>query len=390
MKKQMVKAGIDMLLAKNEVPFSGNAVGLITNHTGVTKDLQRSIDTLLGAGVDIRALFGPEHGLIGTAQDGNEVAHSMDARSSLPVYSLYGEQLQPSEEMLKDLDVLVFDMQDVGVRFYTYLYTMAYAMKAAADHNLAFIVLDRPNPIKGTIVEGASVEEAFTSFVGDYGLPFRYGLTVGEAARYINARQDWGAELEVVPMEGWSRTLWFDNTDLTWVMPSPNLPTLDTAVVYPGTVLFEGTNLSEGRGTTRPFELIGSPWLDAPRVVKSIDVALDELRLQGVRVRETYFSPVASKHAGKLCHGFQIHVTDRNTYEPVKFAIVCLKAIRDQHVDVFSWRSYEDMTLAIDRLAGTDALRKMIDGEMPLAKILERMTPETSTFEKVSQKYHLY
>ncbi len=379
-----------MLLEKYGAPFRGDAVGLITNHTGVTKDLRRSVDALLDSGVDIRALFGPEHGLKGTAQDGDEVGHFTDPRSGLRVYSLYGERLQPSAEMLNGLDVLVFDMQDVGVRFYTYLSTMAYAMKAAADYNLAFVVLDRPNPIKGSVAEGAPVENAFASFVGDYGLPFRYGLTVGEVARYVNATQGWGAALEVVPTEGWSRALWFDDTDLTWVMPSPNLPTLDTAVVYPGAVLFEGTNVSEGRGTTRPFEFVGAPWLDAPRLVEALRLAFGEAGARGVKVREACFSPVASKHAGSLCQGFQIHVTDRDAYEPLRCALICLKTIRDQHPDTFSWRSHRDRTFAIDRLAGTDALRKMMDAEAPLADVLERMTPDLSAFGELSQPYHLY
>ena len=390
MKKREVKAGIDVLLGQPDTPLRGNAVGLITNHTGVTKNLNRSVDALLDAGVNIRALFGPEHGLTGTAQDGDEVGHATDARSGLRVYSLYGEQAQPSTEMLDGLDVLAFDMQDVGARCYTYLYTMAYAMKAAAAHGLAFVVLDRPNPITGSVTEGVPLEKAFASFVGDYGLPFRYGLSVGEVARYINATQGWGAELEVVPMQGWSRALWFDDTDLPWVTPSPNLPTLETATLYPGTVLFEGTNVSEGRGTTRPFELLGAPWLDAARVVASLRLAFDEAGARGVRAREAHFSPVTSKHAGKLCHGFQLHVTDRDVYEPVKSAVICLKTIRDQHPDEFSWRNSQDGTFAVDRLAGTDALRTMVDSEAPLADILERMTPDLSAFKEVSRQYHLY
>ena len=390
MKKQRVKAGIDVLLEHRGAPLRGNAVGFITNHTGVTKDLNRSIDALLDVGVDLRALFGPEHGLSGTAQDGDEVSHATDARSGLRVYSLYGERLAPSAEMLDGLDVLVFDMQGVGVRFYTYLYTMAYAMKAAADHRLKFAVLDRPNPITGSVTEGAPIEKTFASFVGDYGLPFRHGLTVGEVARYINVTQGWGAELEVVPMDGWSRALWFDDTDLPWVTPSPNLPTLDTATLYPGTVLFEGTNVSEGRGTTRPFELLGAPWLDAARVVASLRMAFDEAGARGVNVREAYFSPLTSKHAGNLCHGFQLHVTDREVYEPVASAIICLKTIRDQHPDEFAWRSSQDGTFAVDRLAGTDALRKMMAAGAPLADLLDRMTPDLTAFEEVSRQYYLY
>ena len=390
MKKQEVKAGVDVLLENHKTLLQGNAVGLITNHTGVSKSLDRSVDALLGAGADVRALFGPEHGLAGTAQDGDEVGHATDARSGLQVYSLYGERVTPSAAMLDGLDVLVFDMQDVGARFYTYLYTMANAMKAAARYGLAFVVLDRPNPITGATTEGAPVEEAFASFVGDYGLPFRHGLTVGEVARYINGVQGWGAALEVVPIQGWSRALWFDETDLPWVTPSPNMPTLDTAVVYPGTVLFEGTNLSEGRGTTRPFELLGAPWLNAARVVASLRLAFDEAGARGVGVREASFSPLSSKHANTLCHGFQLHVMDREIYEPVKCAVICLKTVRDERPQAFSWRRHQDGTFAVDRLAGTDALRTTVDAGAPLAELLERMTPDLSAFEEVSQRYYLY
>ena len=265
-------------------------------------------------------------------------------------------------------------------------------MKAAAHHGLAFVVLDRPNPITGSATEGAPIEKAFASFVGDYGLPFRHGLSVGEVARYVNVTQGWGAALEVVPMQGWSRALWFDDTDLTWVTPSPNLPTLETAVVYPGTVLFEGTNVSEGRGTTRPFELLGAPWLGAARVVASLKTAFDEAGARGAsRCVKLTFLLVTSKHAGKLCHGFQLHVTDRDVYEPVKSAIICLKTIRDQHPDEFAWRNFQDGTFArsTDLPEPTRFGRWWIAGA-PLAEILERMTPDLSAFEEVSRRFYLY
>lgn len=370
----IVKNGIDVLLESRGSKLEGIRLGLITNHTGVTHTLQSTVEAMIESGFNIRTLFGAEHGLRGAVQDGATVDHAVDTRTGLRVYSLYGEHLQPTTEMLRGLDALVFDMQDVGVRFYTYLYALAYAMQAAAEHNLGFFVLDRPNPIRGDVVEGAPIEPKMASYVGDYGLPFRTGLTIGEFAHYVNQVNNWQASLEVIPLEGWQRSMWYDATGLPWVMPSPNLPTLDSAIVYPGTVLFEGTNCSEGRGTTRPFELIGAPWLETPRTIEVINQTLTTLGLQGVLLREAYFAPTTSKYQGQLCHGIQLHVSDRDKYEPVKTAIVCLKVIHDLHAEAFEWRPDREASLAIDRLAGTKTLRTMIDAGAPNDELLHSLS----------------
>jgi len=385
-----VSTGIDVLLESGAAALKGASVGLITNHTGVTRHLASAIDPLREAGVDLRALFGPEHGVRGDAQDGQTIGHTVDPRSGIPVYSLYGETKRPTPQMLEGLDALVYDIQDVGVRFYTYIYTMAYCLEAAGKLGLKFIVLDRPDPITGTKVEGAPIEPEITSFVGDYGLPFRYGLTIGELARCLNDTQGWGADLEVIAMRGWRRDLWFDETGIPWVMPSPNLPTLETAVVYPGTVLFEGTNVSEGRGTTRPFEIIGAPWIDAARCTKIASENLAAAGVEGALLRETHFVPTHSKHQGEACHGFQIHVLDRDRFEPVRAGVTLLKTIHDLYPDQFAWRSSQKEYWFIDLLSGTRALRDMIDKGCALADVVDRMTQGTEAFAKARERYFLY
>jgi len=385
-----VLAGIDVLLESGAAPLKGLRVGLVTNHTGVTRRLESSIDRLLQAGVNLRALFGPEHGVRGDAQDGQAIGHSVDPRTGIPVYSLYGETRRPSSEMLEGLDALVCDIQDAGVRFYTYIYTMAYTLEAAAKHGLKYFVLDRPNPITGTRVEGAPIEAGISSFVGDYGLPFRYGLTLGELARCLNETRGWSADLEVIAMRGWRRNMWYDQTGLPWVMPSPNLPTLETAAVYPGAVLFEGTNVSEGRGTTRPFEIIGAPWIDAAALIEAARESLAAAGVQGAILRETHFIPTHGKHRGEACHGFQIHVLDRDRFEPVKAAVVLLKTIRDLFPGEFSWRASERPLWPVDLLAGTKALREMIDQGRPLEDVVERMTQGADAFAREREAYFLY
>lgn len=385
-----VSTGIDVLLEGGAAPLRGLRAGLITNHTGVTHRLVSAIDPLREAGVDLCALFGPEHGVRGDAQDGQEVGHGVDARTGIPVYSLYGETKRPTSDMLDGLDALIYDIQDAGVRFYTYIYTMAYSLEAAAQFGLKFWVLDRPNPITGTRVEGAPIEPEVTSFVGDYGLPFRYGLTVGELARYLNETRGWNADLEVIPMRGWRRDMWFDETGVPWVMPSPNLPTLETAIVYPGTVLFEGTNVSEGRGTTRPFEIIGAPWIDAERCVAAATENLAAAGVKGALLRETHFIPTQSKYRGEGCHGFQIHVLDRDRFEPVRTGVVLLKTIHDLYPDQFAWRASQKPIWSIDLLSGTRALRKMIDQGSDLREVVDRMTQGAESFAKASESYFLY
>ncbi|RPI99280.1 MAG: DUF1343 domain-containing protein, partial [Candidatus Aminicenantes bacterium] len=329
-----VKPGVEVFLEKRLDLVKGKRVGLITNPTGADGALRSTIDLFRAEpGIDLVALYGPEHGVRGNAQAGEYVPFYYDEKFKLPVFSLYGQSFKPDPGMIKNIDeymrsfdtketgkvpeagmvkgidVLVFDIQDVGTRVYTYIATMAYAMQAAAEAGIDFIVLDRPAPVNGVDMEGAILEyPEFSSFVGLFPIPLRFGMTAGELAKLFNdkflART---AKLTVIPMEGWKRTMWFDETGLPWVIPSPNMPTLDTATVYPGLVAIEGTNMSEGRGTTRPFEQFGAPWIDA----NELAARLNALALPGVRFREAWFTPWFSKFQGELCGGCQVHVTDR-------------------------------------------------------------------------------
>lgn len=361
-----VQPGLDVLL-DDPKPILGKSIGLVTNHSALTEDMRHSVPVLAaGRGWKLKILFGPEHGIWGEAQDMAHVEHSRDPLTGLPVYSLYGDsksKLSPSTELLKQLDALVIDMQDIGSRYYTFIYTMALCMRAAAPLGVKVIVLDRPNPIDGIHLEGNIREERYSSFVGMFPLPTRHGMTAGELARYFNARFNLGCDLEVVPMRGWKRWMWWGDTGLTWVIPSPNMPTVFTAAVYPGMCLIEGTNLSEGRGTTHPFEFFGAPWLDPFKLAE----ALNHLDLPGMKFRPHYFMPAFQKHAGKVCGGVELHVTDRRGFEPYRTGLWCVKVARDLGRKDFDWRrepyEFETDRLAIDLLAGTDKYRKLIESD---------------------------
>ena len=373
-------------------------VGLLCHPASVAADLTHIVDRFLQMGVRPTRLFGPEHGVRGDAQDMIDVAAATDSRTGIPVSSLYGatfESLTPTGADLADVDVLVIDLQDVGSRYYTYVWTMGLAMKAAAAAGVRVVVLDRPNPIGGVQVEGGPVEPGYESFVGLGSVPVRHGLTIAEMARLIAAGLSWGpppfrdpvdVELAIVPLQGWRREMAFDETGLPWVLPSPNMPTVDTAFVYPGQCLFEGTNLSEGRGCTRPFEIVGAPFLDGYRWME----ALATEGLPGVRFRPLTLRPTFHKFANQPCGGVQLHVTDRRTFLPLRTGIALLAAARAQAPRDFAWRTkaYEfvEGTLAIDLLAGTAAVRAGIERGMPVAEIvapfarlerefLERRTP---------------
>jgi uncharacterized protein YbbC (DUF1343 family) len=308
----------------------------------------------------------------------------------VPIFSLYSETREPTPAMLDLIDVLVIDIQDVGARIYTFIYTMANCLAAAARKGLPVIVCDRPNPIGGTAIEGAMLEEGHESFVGQYPIPMRHGMTVGELARLFNERHGLGAALEVVPMEGWSRGMYWDETGLPWVMPSPNMPTLDTAIVYPGTVLFEGTMLSEGRGTTRPFELIGAPWLDG----EELAARLNAIGLAGVYFRPAIFEPTFQKHVKATCGGCQIHVTDREAFEPVKAGVALMRECFGLAPDRFEWRAppyeYEHDKMPIDILAGSPQLRQQIERQTPLADIAASWRAGEAAFAKIRAPYLLY
>ncbi len=361
--------GLTRLLASRRL--DGLRVGLVCNPASVDANLDHAADLLLRApGVTLAALFGPQHGFRADLQDNMiESPHGADDRRRVPVYSLYSETREPTAEMLQGLDVLVIDLQDVGARIYTFIYTMANCLRAAARHGVPVVVCDRPNPVGGEAVEGPMLEAGYESFVGLYPIPMRHGLTVGELAILFNTRFGIGADLEVVGMEGWSRGMYFDQTGLPWVIPSPNMPTLDTAIVYPGAVLFEGTQLSEGRGTTRPFELLGAPWVDAERASAGVNT----LGLGGVRFRPVVFEPTFHKFARESCGGCQIHVTDRQAFRPVLAAVAVMAEFRRADPARFAWRQppyeYEHDKMPIDILAGSPALRLQLESNVPVREI---------------------
>ena len=367
-----IKLGITALLEGGCAPLRGLRVGAILNPTSLDEALRHDVDLLHGParahGVALAALFGPEHGVRGDVQYLEEVAAARDARTGLPEHSLYGKDfasLTPRDEDLRGLDALVFDIQDVGARYYTYLATMGLAMQAAVRNKLRFVVLDRPNPIGGVAVEGGVVQPGFESFVGLWPVSARHGLTAGELAQMLNAPAPGGfglgCDLHVVALQGWTRERLFPQTGLRWVMPSPNMPTVDTALVYPGMCLLEGTNLSEGRGTTRPFELFGAPWLDGAALAD----ALERERLPGVRFRPCAFTPTWDKHRGARCQGVQLHLDDAQAIDAVRLGVAAIVHARAQAPGRFGWRTekYEfvEHLPAIDLLAGSAAFRSGVE-----------------------------
>jgi len=352
----MVITGLQQLAITARDELRGRRIGLVTQPAAVLPNMQAAEDALLYAGVAITALFGPEHGFDGSAADGAAVDHGVHARLGIPVYSLYGADREPTDAMLAEVDVMVFDMQDVGVRFYTYLSTLYYLLRASGRTGIPLLVLDRPNPIGGVAVEGPPVEPGLESFVGIMDVPIRHGMTLGELAQLINVEQGFGADLIVLPMDGWQRAQWFDETGLPWVPTSPGMPHLSTATVYPGMCFFEGTNLSEGRGTTLPFEVAGAPWLDGYRLA----VSLNHLDLPGVRFRPVHFVPSSSKHAGVACQGVQVHALDRTAMRAVTTGLHVIAACRAQDPDRFAFleSSWEGRPPHFDLLAGSAALRE--------------------------------
>jgi uncharacterized protein YbbC (DUF1343 family) len=339
----------------------------------------------------LTAMFGPQHGFRSDLQENMiESPHARDAKRRLPVYSLYSETREPTREMLADVDVLVIDLQDVGTRIYTYIYTMANCLRAARAHGVRVVVCDRPNPINGVHIEGALLDSAYVSFVGQFPIPMRHGLTIGEAARLFNDHFAINAAVDVVPMDGWRREMWFDDTALPWVLPSPNIPTLDTAIVYPGAVLFEGTLLSEGRGTTRPFELSGAPWIDGERFAD----AMNSRRLPGAIFRAAFFEPTFQKHAKVLCGGCQVHVTDRRVFQPLRAAVEMLDEFHREAPSQTLWRDppyeYEHVKPPIDILYGSDRLRRGLDEGKSVASIVGDWPRDEEAFRTLRDKYLLY
>jgi uncharacterized protein YbbC (DUF1343 family) len=381
--------GSEVLLASGAL--RGKRVGVVCNPASVDHGLRHVVDAIAAdSAIRLAAIFGPQHGFRSDVQENMiETAHGEDADRRVPVYSLYSETREPTQAMLDGLDVLVIDLQDVGTRIYTYIYTMAYCLAAAHTHRLKVIVCDRPNPIDGATVEGPVLVKGFESFVGLYPIPMRHGMTIGELARLFNEAYGIGSALEIVKMKGWRREMYHDEAAAPWVMPSPNMPTLDSAIVYPGTVLFEGTNVSEGRGTTRPFELVGFPGIGAERFAD----AMNALALPGVFFRPTVFEPTFHKHAKETCAGCQIHVLDRRAFKPVLTGIALTAAFRNGSRR-FAWRDppyeYEHTKLPFDILAGSPDVREQIESAMPAKEIARTWERGVAEFMKIRERFLLY
>ncbi len=397
-----VLTGLDLLSTESVGLVRGRKVGVLCHPASVAADLTHIVDRLIALGVRPVRLFGPEHGVRGEAQDMVGVDEHKDARTGIPVVSLYGdrvESLSPTPDSLAGLDVLVVDLQDVGSRYYTYIWTMALAMGAAAKAGVQVVVLDRPNPLGGVAIEGGAVAPDAESFVGMGSIPVRHGMTIGELARMVKAGMPWGGarfakpmdvDLNVVPMRGWKRTDAFEATGLPWVMPSPNMPTVDTAFVYPGLCLIEGTNVSEGRGTTRPFELFGAPFVDGYRLAEH----LAQYDLQGVRFRPTSFMPVFHKHGGRSCGGIQLHIVDRQTFRPYRTGICILRALWAECPNGFTWRvePYEFVSTrpAIDLLTGSDEIRLGIQRGVAVEELFASWLPAERAFADRRRPHLLY
>jgi uncharacterized protein YbbC (DUF1343 family) len=385
-----VNLGSSRLLASGRL--KGRRVGIVSNPASVDAGFQHIVDLLLAApDVTVGAIFGPQHGFRSDVQDNMiETPHGNDCQRRVPVFSLYSETREPTAEMLSGIDALVIDLQDIGARIYTYIYTMANCLRACAKHGVDVIVCDRPNPIGGADVEGPMLVPGYESFVGQFPIPMRHGMTIGELARFFNEHFTINARLEVVDMAGWSRGMYGDATGLPFVMPSPNIPTLDTAIVYPGTVLFEGTMASEARGTTRPFELVGAPWVEAEKFA----TAMNARKLPGVHFRAAVFEPTFQKHAKRTCGGCQIHVLDRRSFRPVLTGVALIDQIRAAGPSEFSWRQppyeYEHDKEPIDILAGSSALRTAIDAGARAEELAPVWDREMQPFLEVRTRYLQY
>ncbi len=384
---QNIRLGITQLLNQKQDWIAGKSIGLITNHTGVDERLKHTI-TLLAEipGTQLNSIFTPEHGLWGAAQDG--IAVTSGSMGNVKVFSLYGETTRPTPKQLEDIDVFVYDMQDVGARCYTYLATLLNTMKAASDYDIEFIVADRPNPIGCTNVEGRVLghpNRKFESFIGVHPIPMRYALTIGELAQLFKAERQLSVSLKVAWMDGYTREMWYDETGLVWVPPSPNMPTLTTATLYPGMCLFEGTNMSEGRGTTTPFEIVGAPWCDAEKWGRR----LKRCRLPGVLFRPVVFKPApvtkTTKHANQTCQGVAVHITDRDNFRPIE-TVICMLATLPHH----NTAHFAFLPTHFDNLAGTDSLRLALLEEVEVDKILAQWRDGVPAWAASISQYHYY
>ena len=387
-----IELGIERLLTEKIDLLRGARVGLVCNQASVDHAFRHAADLCHDhTDVNLTALFGPQHGIRGDVQDNMvETAHAADRKTGRPIYSLYSETREPTEEMLEAVDIIVCDLQGVGCRIYTFVYTLANCMRAAKKFGKKVIACDRPNPIGGIQIAGTVLDPAFASFVGQFPLASRHGMTVCELARMFNEHFGLGCDLECITMNGWSRELWYDETDGPWVLPSPNIPTIDTATVFCASVHLEGTQMSEGRGTTRPFEIIGAPYIDADAFAE----ALNGLALNGVYFRSCVFLPTFQKHAGKACGGVQIHVTDRQAFEPVITGIAIVKTAHDMYPKDFRWKDppyeYEYDRNPFDLIAGTSKVREAVERGDDLASIQASWGAPLAEFKALREAFLLY
>lgn len=384
----MIKTGLEVLVTQEGERLRGHRIGLVTQSAAILPDVRSSVDALLDAGATLTALFGPEHGIDGASADAARIDHAVHEWLGIPIFSLYGAQHEPTPAMLAQVDLLVFDMQDVGVRFYTYLSTLFYVLRSAGAAGAPVLLLDRPNPISGVQVEGPLLEPECQSFVGMLSLPIRHGMTLGELACMINDEARLGADLTVLPMQGWRRSMWFDETGLPWAPTSPGIPQLSTAVVYPGACLVEGTTLSEGRGTALPFEVVGAPWLDGERLART----LNRLNLPGVRFRPVRFTPTDNKHAQLPCAGVQWHVLDRTEFCPVVTGVHVVAAIRSQHPDRFEFlaTSWEGRPPHFDLLMGNARVRAGLEQGVSVEELTADWPTVAEQFHRRRHPYLLY
>ncbi|MEA3548474.1 MAG: DUF1343 domain-containing protein [Thermodesulfobacteriota bacterium] len=391
MNRPKIKIGIEQLLSDPPQFLMGRRLGLLCNQASTDSSLVNSRDLVNGAFPgQLTCLFSPQHGFFSEKQDNMiESGHQLDQVTGLPVFSLYGDRRKPTAEMFDHLDVLLIDLVDVGTRVYTFIYTMAYCLEAAAEHGKKVVILDRPNPLGGMAVEGNLLHRDVKSFVGLYPVPMRHGLTIGELALYFND-QGIGADLTVVPMSGWKRSMFFKDTELPWVYPSPNMPSADTAFVYSGQVIWEGTNISEGRGTTLPFELFGAPFVEPDKVSEE----LGDTPLPGCFLRPLAFEPTSNKWAGKCCRGFQLHVTDPQTFLPYRTTLALLRAIMRLYPGEFCYKEppyeYEFEKLPLDLILGDHRLRKALEQETDIVTLEKSWQAELDEFDLMRKKYFLY
>jgi uncharacterized protein YbbC (DUF1343 family) len=388
----MVKTGLDLLFAREPNLLKGTKLGLLVNPASVNSRFNHIVDLLIKKKESkVTTLFGPQHGIYGETQDNMvEWEGYHDDRTGLKVFSLYGKFRKPTKEMLEEVDVILVDLQDCGARYYTFIWTLYLFLEAAAKYEKRVVILDRPNPINGTDLEGPVLEGDFRSFVGLYPLPPRHGMTIGELALLFSEEAGLKPAPTIIKMEGWKREMWFDETRLPWIMPSPNMPSLYTAIVYPGMCLLEGTNLSEGRGTTRPFEIFGAPWIDPWVLTKE----LNKKELDGVSFRPLKFIPTFQKFKNELCGGAQLHVQDRKVFRPFLTAVTILQGVKNLYTEEFRWREppyeYEREKLPFDILAGSDHLRVQIEENTALTDIEKSWHKELEVFRKRREKYLLY